>query len=1423
MSLYFESIVETPFKNVINTHLAWHPQASCLAVAAYSEEKGGIVCVFTGETNINKGKVCEDVEIPPHPTAQVTVIAWHPFKRILAIGWESGELFIYNDHEHELHEIQSLHRSPLSVLHFSSGGKRLVTADTSGSVVGWNADNNGNVQTSFSHELKDPLSQIVFRVSVSADRMAAAMDINSWRPRTGHKRMTFMSTNKDNLNFFLGSTSGVVYHINEAGNCNQVLQAEGGVKRLLHHSGRNLLVVITEGLVLGQFSVEIDGSVRELNKVKLSGRSTEIQVTWATEGLLAVSTGDGFVRLWNLDSGDNFVLDLREPLGYKTQEHVLCISYSGAKRTLCAGTNMGNIAMWKHEESPETESDPEKEWKLQPPAALTGAVTQIAWGSSLNLLAANTVKEVYILNEKDMVGSFKDKVSVVQVSPTQLIVEVFSSKSVLDVKTDIQVRGVSNTNEHIVVWNNKRMVVYEINTLSSNTRIIDSFSCESDAAVMHENSIFSIEGSSIQVRSFQGTVKQTLSFQVQEGEPVALDVCGNFLVVGTLYGTIKLWDLSRREAKIHHQGKQVNDTARDFGEIISVHCNCNGTRVSIAVAQTSLLPDPKLYIWDIENDIFTFFNFATGKPEDDDTESMVPPNSADSRNSHEVMHQDRTKRETAKEVGGRFVIRHSWDAEDSRLLVCEAKSQVKEKEKKNPYGKKPAKKEKASTLLVSIFVTSEHGMIVYDAFSMLPDYSRFLGVHVPFLYLINSPEKRSKFDSDVVTQKVMRDFVGLEEADKVTRDAMLNFSFFLSIGNMDEAFKSIKSIKSETVWENMAKMCVKTKRLDVASLCLGNMGHARGARALRFAMNEPQLDAKVAMLALQLGMIEEAERLYKSCGRFDLINKMYQDAGVWSKALETAERDDRIHLRSTHYNYAKHLENKGDLSGAINHYEKSDTYRFEVPRMLFDELPTLEDYIMHTDDRGLRRWWAQYLESTGEMETALQFYEAAGDHLSLVRVYCYCNNLDKAADIANATGDRAACYHLARQYENVDQVKEAIHFFSRAQAYGNAIRICKENSFDDQLMNLALVAGPQEQIDAARYFLTSERPQVNKSVMLYHKAGLISKAVDLAFKSGQTNTPDPSVIRRCAEYFNSLGQYDRAVHLLVTGKQYIEALDLCIQHNVRVTEELAERFTLPSDERSRNEILEKVAECAYAQENYKLATKKFTQAGNKVKAMKCLLKSGDTERIVYFANVCRQRDIYIMAANYLQTLDLRKEPENYEKACVALKEAYKCIANSDEQQANEKKEEIMFKLEKVQQFVELKMLLNGTDRENAIRVLYEMLSEPNIDSAVRKGDIYATLIENHANSGNYKVALGILQEMKSKIPKVNPSYYVSTEVLQNIGRATGMPFDDKNNLDEGSEEEGAMSEEEVIDEEEDGPGTATGHRLPFLNGSAKFL
>jgi intraflagellar transport protein 140 len=48
-------------------------------------------------------------------------------------------------------------------------------------------------------------------------------------------------------------------------------------------------------------------------------------------------------------------------------------------------------------------------------------------------------------------------------------------------------------------------------------------------------------------------------------------------------------------------------------------------------------------------------------------------------------------------------------------------------------------------------------------------------------------------------------------------------------------------------------MCVKTKRLDVAEICLGHMKDCRGVAILR-SINKEELDAKIACLAAHLGM-----------------------------------------------------------------------------------------------------------------------------------------------------------------------------------------------------------------------------------------------------------------------------------------------------------------------------------------------------------------------------------------------------------------------------------------------------------------------------------------------------------------------------------------------------------------------------------------
>lgn len=63
---------------------------------------------------------------------------------------------------------------------------------------------------------------------------------------------------------------------------------------------------------------------------------------------------------------------------------------------------------------------------------------------------------------------------------------------------------------------------------------------------------------------------------------------------------------------------------------------------------------------------------------------------------------------------------------------------------------------------------------------------------------------------------------------------------------------------------------------------------------------------------------EEAEQLYKKCQRYDLLNKLYRASGQWQKAIEVAEHQDRVHLRTTYYNYAQHLEASADCSLALS-------------------------------------------------------------------------------------------------------------------------------------------------------------------------------------------------------------------------------------------------------------------------------------------------------------------------------------------------------------------------------------------------------------------------------------------------------------------------------------------------------------------------
>lgn len=70
-----------------------------------------------------------------------------------------------------------------------------------------------------------------------------------------------------------------------------------------------------------------------------------------------------------------------------------------------------------------------------------------------------------------------------------------------------------------------------------------------------------------------------------------------------------------------------------------------------------------------------------------------------------------------------------------------------------------------------------------------------------------------------------------------------------------------------------------------------------------------------------------------------------------------------------------------------------------------------------------------------------------------------------------------------------------------------------------------------------------------------------------------------------------------------------------------------------------------------------------------------------------------------------------------------------------------------------------------TEGDGAVQELQQLLADPNIEVAVRQGDIYAVIVEYFAANNNFKPALSALQEMKAKLPKVSPFTYSLMQVF----------------------------------------------------------
>ncbi|XP_050430289.1 intraflagellar transport protein 140 homolog isoform X2 [Adelges cooleyi] len=1211
-------------------------------------------------------------------------------------------------------------------------------------------------------------------MAVAGDQ--SALDIfSSWRPRTTSHGLR--SVTSDNITFYCASTTGHLFYFNEDCEFKNVYTSNSPISKILCHDSKDICILACEDLTLGHYICHKDGSLVELSKVKLNGLKADSLIIWVGLSLLACTTNELSVRFWDTQSGNSYILNAASSFNNSTllKQTFVTIVYFKEKGLLCAATNLGNIIVWRFNE------EAENKWNFHGSCKIQDKVIHCVWGPSN--LAVHTINSVYVLQEHALLAHYNCQAVIIQTSANNFIVFNYITDDSFNFSSNIQVFGLSLTNEHVTFWNSKLVEVYNIKSKELHA-LVGTFSCDVQEVCIYDRILIVAENNGkLQIRTFQGTIKQTLDIDA----PIAcIGLNNSYLSVITISGVIHVWDLERREAKPMCQPKDVMSCVDNFGEAIQLRLNNNGTKVSFTAANQSLIPMSRLYVWDRSCDTIYIEHFEK------------------SFNVNNKKYDD-TK----------FIVSHYWDSNEPNLLFCEAKS-INRTEKKsikpNMYIstlKHTKNTSASSSIILSMFYIEQKGIKIQDIIRCSDQFSTLIGLDAPYYFILTKTNTNANMK---VERILMKEFEGIENCNSDIRAAIVNFGYNLCLGDLDLAFNFIRNVKSAAVWTSLAKMCVKSKRLDVAEVCLGHMKDCRGLAVLRSSTNEEELDSRVASLAVHLGMHDEAEELYKSCNRYDLLNKFYRSGNQITSALNVAETKDRIHLRNTYHCVGRHLENKGDIINAAIMYCKAETQSTDVPRMLKDDSVSLEKYIQKNKNPLLLKWWAQYLEGNGDMEGAIKYYKQADDNLSTVRVLCYLGHLEDAAQICMNTSDKAACCHLARSYEVQGLYEEAVKMYIEATAYVNAVRLSKEQFFDNHLWNIALLASSREKLDVAQYF---EQTAPDKAVVLYHQAGYLHKAIDLAFKchnydavstiSQELNVEDDSdLLLKCSNYFMDQGHYDNAVNLLAMANKYEEAVELCKKHKVIITESLGDQLTPPVDHTIRILILEKLAECALMQANYHIAAKKFTQAGKKVKAMKALLKSGDTEKVIFFANVSRQPETYIMAANYLQSLDWQEHPNllktivtfynkgkapnllanfyvacaqlevdeyrNYSKAVGALSEALKVLSKTSDQHKS-LIENIAKKITLVKKLLDVKRQIDSGNGVMAMTMCRQILSMPSLD-IIRYGDIYSIMIEYYAAHGDNKMAVQLVNELAHSHQSDNLLFYIDKDILSKLGYET---------------------------------------------------